>query len=623
MSFCGLCFMCLSGVLFLSLSAQGDTPPATQPSPASQGAEADLSILKTLQPRHPRLVASPADIDRVRRMVKEHDQPRLWHEALVKKAQKLLDTPPLEYKLIGPRLLQVSRDAVDRIYTLGLLYRLDADKRYAARGVKELLAFSAFDDWHPSHFLDTAEMTHAAGIGYDWFYDVLTGEQRAVVRKAIIEKGLEVAAPGYRGDKVGWWARCNHNWNQVCNGGLAIGALAIADEVPQLAAFILNSALASLPKAMHEYGPDGGWAEGPGYWSYATRYTVYLLAAMQTALGTDRGLSKTPGFDRAGDFRFYFVGPTDLAFNYADASDKAGSPAEMFWLGRRFDQPLYAWHERQCKSDGDAMNLLWFDPRGDGPKAADLPLDRVFRGVNVAFLRSAWEYKDALFVGFKGGDNKANHSHLDLGTFVLDALGQRWALDLGSDDYNMPDYFGDKRFTYYRLRTEGHNTLVIDGRNQAQDAFAAIIAFGSHPDRAFAVADLTAAYRPAANRVHRGVALLGRNHVLIQDEIDASGPVQPVWAMHTRAKIDLAGNIATLTLGDVHLQARIISPEDGKFEVVSVEAPPPQNPNKGVQKLLIRGPRGSGPAIIAVLLTPYRDAPAKLQYQTEPLGDWR
>jgi hypothetical protein len=192
----------------------------------------------------------------------------------------------------------------------------------------------------------------------------------------------------------------------------------------------------------------------------------------------------------------------------------------MFWLARRFDQPLYAWHERQCKADGDPMNLLWFDPRGEGPKKANLPLDRLYRGVNVAFFRSAWEDPQAIFVGFKGGDNQANHSHLDLGTFVLDALRQRWALDLGGDDYNMPGYFGKERFTYYRLKTEGHNTLCIDGKHQDPAACADIIAFNSQPARAFAVTDLSAAYRPSPARVQRGIALLDRKHVLIQDEIE-------------------------------------------------------------------------------------------------------
>jgi len=613
----GFYLLCACGVLVISLFAEGRSLSA------SQARESDSAVLKTLRVGHPRLVALPADIERVRRMIRDYPQARQWHEALVTKAKRLLEEPPVEYKLIGPRLLQVSRQAVDRIYTLGLVYRLDGGKPYAERAVKEVLAIAAFEDWHPSHFLDTAEMTHAAAIGYDWFYEILTAGERAMVRKAIIQKGLNLAAAGYRGDRVGWWARCDHNWNQVCNGGIGIGALAIADEEPELAAFILNSALASLPKAMRQYGPDGGWAEGPGYWGYATRYTAYFLAAMESALGTDFGLSKTPGFDKAGEFRFRFVGPTGLTFNYADAHEKAGSPAEMFWLARRFDQPLYAWHERQCQGEGDPLNLLWFDPRGDGPRTAKLPLDRVFRGVDVALLRGAWEDPEAVFVGFKGGDNKANHSHLDLGTFVLDALGQRWALDLGGDDYNLPGYFGKERFTYYRLKTEGHNTLTIDGRNQDAAARAGIISFDSKPARAFAVTDLSAAYAGSARCVLRGIALLDRKHVLVQDEIETDRQAEVVWAMHTRADVKLGGGTADLTLDDVHLRARILSPAGATFEVVSAAQPPPQNPNKGVQKLLIRVPVKPGSTQIAVLLSPYRDAPPDVEPALSPLATWR
>ena len=95
-------------------------------------------------------------------------------------------------------------------------------------------------------------------------------------------------------------------------------------------------------------------------------------------------------------------------------------------------------------------------------------------------MRSEWNDADATFVGFKGGTNKAHHGHLDLGTFVLDSAGQRWAIDLGSDDYGSPDYFnGEKRWGYYRASTAGHNTLVIDGRNQDPAVDAEVIKFFS------------------------------------------------------------------------------------------------------------------------------------------------
>ena len=38
------------------------------------------------------------------------------------------------------------------------------------------------------------------------------------------------------------------------------------------------------------YAPDGGYAEGPGYWAYGTTYLVWLLSSMDSAFGTDYGL---------------------------------------------------------------------------------------------------------------------------------------------------------------------------------------------------------------------------------------------------------------------------------------------------------------------------------------------
>jgi len=587
---------------------------AKAPAPAAD-------VLKTLRQGHPRLIALEADLERVRELIKAEPMARDYHQALRLRATQILKEPLLRYELIGPRLLHVSRRALERIATLALLHRLDGDEPFAERAIRELLNVCGFKDWHPSHFLDTAEMTHAAALGYDWLYPKLTPEQRGVVVDAIVQKGLLPAKKVYDGG--GWWARCTHNWNQVCNGGIATGALAIADEKPALAAEIVSQSRASIVRAMRSYEPEGGWAEGPGYWHYATRYNVAYLAALGSALGTDLGLLEAmPGFGKAGDFRFHFCGPVGHTFNYADAGSRAGRAAEMFWLARTLDKPRYAWHQRACGGGPDALDLLWFDPRGRGPKADAMPLDCYFRGVEVAFLRSAWEDRDAIFVGFKGGDNRANHSHLDLGTFVLDALGHRWALDLGGDNYNLPAYFGGKRWTYYRLRTEGHNTLTLGGQNQDSGAKAPIIAFSSKPARAFAVADLTRAY-PQATRCWRGMALLDRKEVLVADEVELKAPAEVVWTLHTGAAATLDGATATLKQGESFLRARILAPEGATFETASAAPPQPQAQNEGVTRLLVRLPAVAN-ARLAILLTPYRgEAPPLAVPALAPLLEWR
>ena len=556
--------------------------------------------LKTLRREHPRLIATDADIDRVRKLIHSNADVRSLHNSLAAQADKIESEPPVEYKLIGPRLLDKSRRALDRIYTLALMHRLSSKRQYLDRAVAEMRAAAAFPDWNPSHFLDVAEMTHAFAIGYDWLYPALSDSDRAWIRQAIVEKGLEPGLDIYRAHR--WWTTVSHNWNQVCNGGMTLGALAVGDAAPERAREVVRSALESLPLAMASYAPDGGWAEGPGYWDYATRYTVYMLAGLDSALGTDFGLSNAKGFDQAGRFRIYFTGPTGLAFNYADAHPAVGASACMFWLAKRFANPVYAWQEHEllhAGKHGDALDLVWYRTESKSPREAGWPLDAYFSGVDVAFLRSAWQDPDAVFVAVKGGDNKANHSHLDLGTFVLDASGVRWAVDLGSDDYNLPQYFGKQRWTYYRLRTESHNTVLIDGENQNVEAKAPLRA-----GRNSAIIDLAQANPEKLAAWTRTVALRGRD-VAITDAITArSEPVEALWGMVTPAEVDLQGRAAELRSNGRRLAARISSPENAKFDVVSTSPPEPQNQNEGTRKLVVRLPGKVRATTIEVTLSP-------------------
>jgi hypothetical protein len=325
---------------------------------------------------------------------------------------------------------------------------------------------------------------------------------------------------------------------------------------------------------------------------------------MQTGLGTDFGLNRMPGFDRTGDFRIHFIGPLGRTFNFADANDGAGTASQMLWLARTFNQPRYQIHECALAKDRpDIFHLLWLTP--NRPNSIDpLPKDALYRGIDTAFFRGSWDDPQALFVGFRGGDNAANHSHLDLGNFVMDAMGQRWALDLGPDDYNLPGYFGKERWNYYRLRTEAHNTLTLDGENQALKARAPIVAFLSAPERAFAVADLTAGYGSKVTQVRRGLAVLDRKSVLVVDEIQAAQPVNVVWNFHTKAKIDIQGARAILKQGNATLEAQIVFPNEATFAVLSANPPAPQAQQPEVSNLTVRIPEAVRQTRLCVLLVP-------------------
>ena len=586
--------------------------------PSSLVLPTEQTVLKNLRSGHPRLMLLDEDVDRLRAYINADPVMRSYLRRMKRSAIGMLEDPPVKRELdIREILLDTSRKVLDRVYTLALLYRLEGDSRWAERATTEMLAVARFKDWHPAHFLDVAEMSYAMAIGYDWLYDTLSPQDREEIRQAIVEKGLRPALRAYQTKE--WWTQAEHNWNIVCNGGIIIAALSVADSEPELSQQVLTRALSNLPYALVTYASDGAWPEGPGYWSYATQYLVATLSALEGSLGTDFGLGSLPGISDTGLFRMNSIGPTGLSFSFADSSVNdswVGDESLLFWLSQRYGQPVLSWAGREAaardfgRGGGHAASLpggiVWYDSIGTVNDVTNRPLDIFYKDKFIAFRRSSWLDKNALFVGFKGGDNRVNHAHLDLGTFVFDALGQRWAIDLGSDNYALPDYFGKQRWTYYRLRTEGHNTLFIDGQNQDTKAVAPFVTTTSLKDGGFAIVDLSGAYAPSGGkRIRRGIALVdGRSRVIVEDEVEATHPVEVVWSMHSRAKIELQGKRAIMTQGGASLQVQLLSPDGAYFAVEPVNLAPPQISSTGVSKLLVRLPQKTTNVRITVLLTP-------------------
>lgn len=439
-------------------------------------------------------------------------------------------------------------------------------------------------------------MTAGMAIGYDWLYHDLTADQRQTLRTAIIKHGLEPGMRSYEGKApYGWWVRAHNNWNQVCNGGMIAGALAVADEKPELAATIINKAVESLPLAMRNFGPDGGWFEGPGYWGYAMMYNALAIACLDSALGSDFGLSRIEGFDRAADFYIQMAGATGNSFNYADANVSATQHSSLFWLAKKFKRPDWASYQAR-HGKPNAESLLWYEPALISNTVVDLPNLAYFRGVEVASARTRWHDDQALFIGVKAGRNGVNHDNLDLGSFIFEALGERWFIDLGPDDYNLPAYFGKNRYTYYRLRAEGHNTLVINpGRSQPDQAPNAMCTLIAREADGVSVitTDLTPAYAGhGATRVQRTFALAD-DALTVTDTIELDGPGDAWWFCHTPADVTLAedGRSASLAIKDKNLRVQLEAPAGASLVLMDATplpgspAPAGQNPNNGAKLL--------------------------------------
>jgi hypothetical protein len=572
---------------------------------ASAGRADTVKPLDTLRRVHPRIVTDAAGFERVRRLVTNDPLPKRWYRALRAQAADLLNAPPSVYEIAdGKRLLPISRQVKERVQILALVYLIDRDPRMLGRVWREIEAAARFKDWNPSHFLDTAEMTYAFSVAYDWLFSHWTAAQRKTMREAILTHGFEPGMQEYRSAKD--WSIKDNNWNQVCNAGLGMGALAIADEEPGAAAAILDNALRCIPRAMQHYSPDGGGTEGATYWDLGTRFNVLFLASLESALGKDFGLAAIPGWADSGLYQIYMAGADRMAFDFADCALRRLSAPAHFWMARKFHRPEYSWFRyselADPARDGTVLDLLWYDPQGKDFDPARLPLDKYFRRAECVSMRSSFTDPNAMAVAVQGGDthNLTGHRHLDLGSFILDALGERWFIDSGLDHETYLTHNNHiERPDFYRIRAEGHNTLVINpdkGPDQSPKATARVISFESRPERAQSVLDLSEAYAGKASKVLRTCTLTNRSRVSLIDRVEADTPSEVWWFAHTEADValDASRRRATLTRNGKRFIAEVADPSGAVFEVRDAAPlptspnPKPQADNEGRRKLAIR-----------------------------------
>jgi hypothetical protein len=620
-------------------------------------------VLARIVGDRPRLMATKFAIARTQTLLRHNRITQKWRRQVARQADIIMEEPTLTQDwvhdpretataplpLVRPPTstngvaagLDIARLFCLRIQTLGITWLLTDDPRYRDRAKAELLTMCAFPDWTDDKFLTTAETAFGAAIGYDWLYEVLTDAERGEIAQAILHKAVEPGLEQFAKPSPPFWTTTAMNWNLVCNSGLMVAALSVL-ESDKRAAQLFSLCRESVATGFSAYGPDGGWVEGPGYWHYATQYAIYLLDSLSTALGTDLGFDASLGLSKTGYFRLHAAGPSGKLFNFADGEERHSGGYWLFWLARRYHHPVDAWVERHA-AQVHPMDLLWFDEAERDPSRLPtaqrfrVPTAQRFRAADVVMLRGSWRDANTTYLGIKGGANDAcEHGHYDLGSFVLDSGGLRWAMDLGPDDYNLPEYFNfEMRSRYYRTSTIGHNTIVVNGECQPPTACAVITREQFEEQISFVVMDLSTAY-PNASKVLRGFALIEGRHVLIVDEITPKvkdSPSSVVWQMHTAAHAGLSGAIATLIYPaksdsdeSPRLCLRILGPDGAAWSLKSTtpSQPPGQNANTGIAKLVFRQNLEQH-VRLSVLLSPDADRCANPNLPSPlagPLSDW-
>lgn len=588
-------------------------------------------------PSHPRLLISHELEEQILDNVKRDAKFNQIHQAILSEADHVLNKPVLERVMIGKRLLDVSREALKRIYYLSYAFRLNHNKKYVARAEKELLAVADFKDWNPSHFLDVGEMTMALSIGYDWLYQDLSQSTRSIVAIAILEKGIQPST----NNKYNNWLNITNNWNQVCNAGISFGAIATFEEHPALSAKLINRAIKSVLLPMQQYAPDGAYPEGYGYWEYGTSFNVMFISALQGIFHQDFDLSTQPGFLKTADYLANMTAPSGKPFNYSDSRAVAEFNPALFWFASKLNDPGLLWvTKKQLDEQMPLQNrllpsaMLWgakLSLNNIQPKTAKFWIGN---GPNpVALMRSSWTDPLATFVGFKGGSPSVSHGHMDVGSFVMESQGIRWAMDFGMQDYESLESKGinlwdskqnAQRWKIFRYNNLAHNTLSIDSTFQQVSGNAAFISSADNGLFMNAVADLSTLYADKLKKSIRGVALINKKTVLIRDEITVgNADVTLRWSMVTPATVNIIDK-HTIELNYKNKKCYLFVDAQSEVKMKTWSTDPltdydAKNPGTSIAGFEVRLKAGSKQAI-SVFLAAQSSLPKS--FSAKPIASW-
>jgi hypothetical protein len=488
---------------------------------------------------------------------------------------------------------------------------------------------------------DEAAFRIAAALawGYDWLYEELSEHERTTVRVALSARLEEVAVHVIDHARIHMFPYDSHAVRAL---GMVIipCCIALLGEHPRAQEW-LDFAIAYYDTMYSPWGgADGGWAEGPHYWTTALAYFNEAANLLRKYTGHD--VYRRAFFRNTGYFPLYTKSPDSARGCFGDdptlgerpslkvaylLRDCAASTANG-WMQWYFDQIL----ANDTGTESLYYNYGWWSLPFDDlcfqhdhkPVVArapsDLPELRQFEHIGwVAIQRRMHLPNEHVQLVTKSSRyGSISHSHGDQGAFTFFAYGEDLAIQSGY-------YIGHNTTMHrnWRRQTRSKNLVLIGGRGQyaGDDKAKQIQAFGSvnsavkRDDGIIHISlDVGSAYRsevPELQSYCRQFYLLPGDHLLVIDEIkmDTAQPID--WLLHTlypptiaRRTFRVDGQVAGLTGEVVYCSsgAPAISTSHGFADV----NPKEYEGSPEHHQLTITTPP-SERQTIAVLLSPFRN----------------
>ena len=457
--------------------------------------------------------------------------------------------------------------------TTALGYLLTKEKDVGEHAKKVALTIASWDPdgitSFPSHDqIGRAIMVNLA-ITYDWIYDILSDDDKAKLIENIeirVQQIFDSNSLGVKGMLEGD-PYSSHGWTAA--GYVLETAVALLYDSSDAKGWFEEL----LPFYINLYVPwsteDGGWSQG-AYYRHSAQHNNEASSVLQRAGIID--LYKKTWAKNELYYMLYFWPKGSLTL-FGDEDDlEVNSNTFNFATNKAVftPSPLAKWFRNQYEYIG--LDGKWF-----------MAEDRIYEPEEVkepTFMEKAKYLKDIGWIGshsdlidterislyFKsswyGG---YSHSHSDQNSFVIDAFGERLALDSG-----YYDGWGSAFDRGYSRQTYAHNTIThSDGVGQPTMDITSkgeITEFITTPDFDLLGGDATGAYADKIGKFKRNIIYLRPDQFLVIDDLAAKDGEETTfeWWLNAEKEIYVHDNLrgAKIVKNDAALDAKVMYPEN-------------------------------------------------------------
>lgn len=566
------------------------------------------TAMKTYSPdnMHPRLLFTAETVAETKEGIKKDSQLKSVVDNIIKSADGALGAPDVKYGLYdGVKTAHVSTVGLNlEKLAFGYLFCDDEEKKAAYKAemwhhIAHLDNTEIFPDWQVYTSSALSHGTGAYGFAYAYDWVDWTDEERTLMVNMWKRNVFDEMLHAYNCSTYGHHHSAtvgSGNQNLVTNGGFALLAVAMYDEDPEYFQDVIRGTLLGLEGGFLPYFPKGEYDEGISYWNYAGGKFPEVLKGLQTAMGTDWGITDVPGVLETASFPFRMRGAVSgYAFGDGQAQDAIISLL-MFVADQTDNKSLAQYRKEFMGQSGNVSDVAnWVYDTAEHKQGLGVYGNDIYSKSNETYiLKTGWTKADTT-VAFHGGAASDGHGHLDMGSVQFDISGVRFGMDMPRENYNLrnighydatrqsefyPKGYNFGQGHYYRLKGEGHNTVVANRQyTNMQDpelkyydmkGGSEFVKSELSDISSFVLLDMTDTNDIYQSGI-RGVKLDKiSNTIEIQDDFIAKRPTDFMWSMHTYADIEIAedGKSAILTYNKQQVKATILNDCDFKFEVM-------------------------------------------------------